>query len=324
MKFLKPKIKPKIQIRPKTKTTKSPMKFLTGLLIGLFVFLALGNINYTDFRYTSDYFIRVANGEVPGSRLFTINGTNAAVPINDFDTVWPESNRYTFPASAQSMTFSSDDANDTAAGTGCQAITVLYLDGSFVEKEVTKATNGQSGVTLASDMFRINDVMCTAAGSNGFNLGIGFIGAGTITAGKPANVFAAMQIGENHGHNGFHTVPAGMNAFPISATFTGETNKTIKYAVFIRKPGGTFISTVVFHVTSASIVFGRWVPPFKVVEKSDIEIRAFGIGGAADTECFVTFLDKDIVPVIAGLTGTLAGDMIFKFFNLFKSLLTPT
>ncbi len=71
----------------------------------------------------------------------------------------------------EQMTVYSEDANDTAAGTGVQEVTIKYIDSNFDQQTAILATNGGSVNTTPTDIVFINDFYASAVGSNGVSEG---------------------------------------------------------------------------------------------------------------------------------------------------------
>lgn len=154
------------------------------------------------------YDLEVARGLVPGVTRKTLNGYNAAVGVAQ-EPIWAESGvQYPWPTTAKTITVSSSDVNDTAAGTGAQTVAVTYIDfTSRLEVTTVVALNGQTGVTVSTNAYRVNGFSVMTAGSNKSNLGTVYCGYGALTLGKPASVLSSIVIGNNTQQQLIYTVP---------------------------------------------------------------------------------------------------------------------
>lgn len=149
-----------------------------------------------------------------------------------FTTAWGEGTIYNFPTTGSQMTVSSSSANDTAGGTGQRSVFVTYLDSNFKQYQELITLNGQTPVALNStDVYRINSCVGYTAGSTKTNAGIIYIGNGTVTAGKPANVYSHMIIGKSFSHNGVYTVPENRAFSDLNLITSVAANKQVTIRV---------------------------------------------------------------------------------------------
>lgn len=82
---------------------------------------------------------------------------------------------YRMPTAAVALEMVSDDANDTAAGTGARTVKVIGLDSAWAEIEQTVILDGTTPVALATDMIRVYRLWVETPGTYGGSH------AGTIT-----------------------------------------------------------------------------------------------------------------------------------------------
>lgn len=166
-------------------------------------------------------------------------------------TIWGEPSLYIFPLTGSQMTISSSSANDTALGTGQRTILLIFLDSNYIERQEIVTLNGQSGVnTVSTDVFRINGCFGVTAGSNSNNLGIIYVGIGSITAGKPATVYSHMQIGTGFAFNGVYTVPKDRFWSDLSLLISVESQKNVSLRISGFNAFGTGSYTVFFTAKS--------------------------------------------------------------------------
>jgi hypothetical protein len=163
--------------------------------------------------FFSDVSLGLYGGTAPGAivrritRLgqFTIAGSGIAA--ND---LWGNGGIYPWMTAATSLEVVSTSANDTAAGTGAQSITVAGLNLAGTEISVTVPTNGLTAVPLVTQFYRINSVSVTTVGSGLRNLGtirVQDVGGGTVRQTIPISSVADLSPGVDKGSQ--YTVPAG-------------------------------------------------------------------------------------------------------------------
>lgn len=163
-------------------------------------------------------------------------GHNGAVGTAALETVWSQGGLYVWPAGATAMTVSSDDANDTSAGTGARTVVVFALDSANLEiAPMTISMNGLTGVSVPTNPRAVNRMIVATAGSTGRNLGNVYIGTGTVTAGVPATIYgvivasgATVGLEENQTQQGFFTVPADAVALVHSWDLSGTDDYTFR------------------------------------------------------------------------------------------------
>lgn len=163
----------------------------------------------------ADISLGLYGGVAPGSTIRRITGlgqitiAGTGVAAND---IWPNGGLYPWVTggAAVSMEIISTSANDTAAGTGAQSITVNGLDFAGNEISETKATNGTTAVALTNQYYRINSLGIGAVGSGLRNLGtisVRDAGGGTVRQTIPISSVADLSPGVSKGSQ--YTVPAG-------------------------------------------------------------------------------------------------------------------
>jgi hypothetical protein len=120
--------------------------------------------------------------------------------------------------------FSSNSANDTAAGTGARTVEITYFDqnmaGPYTE---TITMNGTSWVnTTATNICFIQHVVVKTAGSGGTNAGILTLRS---TTGGGGNTIMTVQAGDSQWISAHHYIAAGKNLFisGINASHNGTT-----------------------------------------------------------------------------------------------------
>jgi hypothetical protein len=140
---------------------------------------------------------RVSMGKVVDARSVFVFGFNPDVQ-NVEETVWDHGGVYAYPASATQMTISSSNAGTNAV------VSIVGLGAGYVEQTELITLNGQTPVTTANSYLRING-MSALTGTVADSI---YLGAGVVTSGVPATVYARIISGNNRTEAGIYTVPA--------------------------------------------------------------------------------------------------------------------
>lgn len=209
-------------------------------------------------------------------------GFNSAVGTSEA-TLWEQGGRYSFPSSASTMTVSSSDANDTAAGTGARTVQIYGLDANYLEVDETVTLNGQTAVTTTNSYIRKHRAIVRSAGSGGEAAGIIYIGTGTVTAGVPANIFTTIAQGENQTLQSFYTVPSGKVAYldNLIVSSFGNANAVATVRLRVRPLGEVFQTKDKFLLTRGSAPFPRTYSGV-IAAQSDVEVTAIADSGTID------------------------------------------
>jgi len=163
--------------------------------------------------FFSDVSLGLYGGTAPGAiirritRLGQVTIAGSGVAAND---IWTNGGLYPWMTAATSLEVVSSSANDTAAGTGAQSVTVSGLDINGAEISVTVSTNGTTAVPLVTQFYRINSVGLSTVGSGLRNLGtitVRDVGGGTTRQVIPISTVADLTPGVDKGSQ--YTVPAG-------------------------------------------------------------------------------------------------------------------
>lgn len=252
--------------------------------------------------FTKDFLIEVAKGNIAGHSLIHKFGFNDGVnstlaPITDGAV-------YQTPTAAVSLEIVSSDANDTAAGTGAQAVTIVGLDASWNEQTVTIATNGTTAAAVTGTWLRVyrmyvgtgqsGTYATSAAGSHAgtLTLRVASAGATWATIGTTA---AGFPLGQTE--IGCYTVPAGYTGYLLSLSAQVESAKTPNLLWF-RRPAANDVTTPydgmrVFHRSNATTEDRHQPPaPMEVfTETTDMGVMGYvGTGTAAVSVTFQMLL----------------------------------
>lgn len=145
-----------------------------------------------------------ALGKIPGNKSFTITGrADDAGTIGVRKDSRPSATNLVYLDSAERVNVFSDDANDTAAGTGAQQILVIGLDNSYLEKRELIELDGLTPVLSVNAYLRVNLVVVSRVGTVEQNIGTITLDAevaGTDQSSIPAELNRSVQSN--------YTVPA--------------------------------------------------------------------------------------------------------------------
>ena len=226
---------------------------------------------------TTDFYLEVAKGNVDKHSIFNIAATNPSVGTTEED-VWDAGGAFVYPTGNESWEFISADANDTAAGTGAQEVTIRYMDSTYVEQTpAVVATNGGTITTGISDGFRVISMTVTAVGSGGEN-------AGNITLRVASAGATRRQINatENQDQDSHFTVPAATTGYLVM--FYQEINKNEDIVVRYRRTDG---DNGIFRTLLTSSLYQDqfWLvfkaPADPLVAKTDLKALAISTNAAA-------------------------------------------
>ena len=128
------------------------------------------------FFDSKDWLMLVSLGAIDNWSRVSKFGRNADIDTAAAEDVWTPGGVRTWLTAAVTLEAISADANDTAAGSGAQIITVQGLDGNFAEVEEDITMNGLGASSATSSSFiRVNRAFVKQVGTYHGN------NAGTIT-----------------------------------------------------------------------------------------------------------------------------------------------
>ena len=179
--------------------------------------VTINNVGTEDGRLSvmsKPYDTGVAEGDIAGHTSFRKLGYNPTVGTA-LEDIWLQSNVYVFPTVAQQMELVSTSAEDDpdkgagVPGTGIHTVTIVYLDGSYVQRTEDINLNGTGVVTTtAVNILRVNDIRAKTVGST-------YAAVGTITIRNLADtpVYRDIQATYTKGRTSAYTVPHGQTLY---------------------------------------------------------------------------------------------------------------
>lgn len=208
---------------------------------------------------------RVSMGKVVDARPLFIFGFNPDVQ-NVEETVWDHGGVYAYPTSAIPMTISSSSAGTNAV------VLISGLGANYVEQTEIITLDGQTPVTTAKSYLRING-MSALTGTVADSI---YLGAGTVTSGVPATVYARIINGNNRTEAGLYTVPAGYELYLDRGNIShgsDSLNAFITGRIMFRLPELLFQTAAKVALNNNFIDFD-FEYPFLLPAGSDLETRA--------------------------------------------------
>lgn len=236
-----------------------------------------------------NFLLQVALGKVPGYSLIHKFGNNESVGTS----IVPICNggNYQTPTGTITLAAISSDTNDTAAGTGAQQITLVYLDTNFDEQTATIEMNGTTEttgtVTGVKRLYRVyvsrsGTYATQAAASQNGTITVRVAGAGATWATIPT---LATSFGPGQSLIGAYTVPAGYTAFILSQIFSIESNKAVSL-YFFKRDNANDTSSPYSGVMRIQNIFNGASGVFEIEHKSSesyAEYTDIGFMGATST-----------------------------------------
>lgn len=224
------------------------------------------------FPHRADpYYLDVVRGKISGVTPHSIFGYNGSVSAET--TLWNQGGIYVYPSTAIFMTISSTSDNDTELGSGARTLFVEGLGEGYVAQTEAIILNGKTGRTTIKKWLRVFRITVLTGGTVDGADGNIYIGVGTLTQGVPATVYARVCHGYNRSCNGMFTTPAGYTGYVLHTRYTVGAGKEVIIKALAKPEGGVWILAGIFPVYQNSIA-DEIILPFKVLEKTDIEVRA--------------------------------------------------
>jgi len=234
---------------------------------------------------TSEPFeLQVSRGQIPGHSVLHKFGAVPAMSINTTGTIWDiDDTLYPWSALTSAGTLTVDRASASDAN---KTITIQGLDADYnqISENVT-LTNATGNPTTLSfiRVYRAFMHNGSAANVGNINIKISTTTIARITAGKAQTLM------------GVYTVPAGFSLYLTQGVMSVQSGADATGNFFVRYGGQTaFRIAHTFEVASAEY-FYAFHAPFKLPEKSDIDIRAdLRSNNARITAAFDAYLIQEV------------------------------
>ena len=225
---------------------------------------------------------RISLGDEHGLHFILRFGENPDMTVvSTPEDIWSGGGLYTgFPTgTAETVEILSDNAADTAAGTGARSVQVTGLDENFLTVTESIALNGTTPVATTSLWTRSSLGLVETAGS-------GEKYAGTITirhTTTPANVFNIIPPGRNATQSCVFTVPADkrmvITHHRVSISRANDNKTSGVYSLRARSFGGVFLALAYADITTTSSPVHEYRTGIALPPNTDVK---FEIDSVAD------------------------------------------
>lgn len=196
----------------------------------------------TQLTAGTDWYMQIKRGNVPGHSIIEKFGSGnigtTLVPVTS-------SLSYQTPTTLTTLEAVSSSANDTAAGTGAQQLTVVGIGAGWAEVTQTVEMNGTTAVTLGTQLFRVYRWWVSRSGtyatqSTGSH-------AGTLTirvsgAGATWSTIGVTPFPTGQSQIGCFTVPAGVTGYVVTKNVFAEGSK-VADTYFFQRPHADVVTT---------------------------------------------------------------------------------
>ncbi len=235
----------------------------------------------------------VALGRVRNWELIPRFGYNPTAGTTTED-VWTPGGIRVDPVTAAQAQISSDSANDTALGTGAQAIYLAGLDGDYAKIEEVIPLDGTNTVSSVLSFLRINVMRVIAAGSTNGNEGeITCLIGGNVQA-QVQSTLSGIAHGRGVSQQIHYTVPAGHTAYVEQVESWSGRDQAASIEMYVRDTDENgnllpWFSPGEINIYRAPVtveVFSSVVLP----EKSEIKFVARSDSGTVEINMYATLL----------------------------------
>ena len=181
----------------------------------------------------------IAQNKYEGYSIENGFGVNTSVPMGGGVDIWGGDDLYKgFPAATvETVSVSSSDANDTAAGSGAQAVQVFGLSDVGNPQDETVILDGVTPVATVNTYSRVNRTVVVASGDGNMAFNAGVIT--TTHSATVANIFSIIPIGINVSRDAVFTVPKGFTAYvrKLIVHVDEMTTAAVSGGVYVSPPG---------------------------------------------------------------------------------------
>jgi len=200
-----------------------------------------------------DFIIEVNKGNIAGHRMVGVVSSNEAVGTT-FADIWSGGGDLVYQTGGETLELVFADANDTAAGTGAQEVTIVSMDATGVEQTTVTVSNGGTAA-VSGTHYDIQSINVTAVGT----VRGGNIGDITLQVSGGGEVRGKILVGKMSSQSSHYTVPLGFTALWIEGfanSVKGEDTQV--------RPLFQFGGTGVFNQGGTSSTYqGHLLYPFK-------------------------------------------------------------
>ncbi len=221
-------------------------------------------------------------------------GFNGAVNTTA-ETIWTQSNAYTWNSAAQ-LEVTSSDVDDTSAGAGARTVTIEGLDANYAEISETIDMNGQTadaGSTTTASFLRVNRMYVATAGATGVNEGVIYASTGDQTVGVPndlTTIRARIDASAGQTLQCVYTVPADKTLYLYQIWASSASTVASAQIDFLTSENGGPWQTKQRFACQQGSVIAPYNFPLVIPERTDIEMQATSSTGDIDVSGSFEFL----------------------------------
>lgn len=192
--------------------------------------------NHALVTLAEPYGLQVAKGLVSGVTGFSKFGRNGAVGTTTVPVA--AGGIYKTPTTATALEIVSSSANDTAAGSGAQSVTVVGLDTNWAELSQTIATNGTTPVAVPTNLLRVYRMFVASSGTYATQSAGSHAGTITVRESGAGATWATLDLVNSFPQGqsliGAYTVPAGHTLYVDTWFVSVESTKPASVQFFRR------------------------------------------------------------------------------------------
>ena len=234
---------------------------------------------------TSEPFeLQVSRGQIPGHSVLHKFGAVPSMSINTTGTIWDiDDTLYPWSALTSAGTLTVDRASASDAN---KVITIQGLDADYKQiSENVTLTNATGNATTQSFIRVYRAFMHNGSAAN----------VGNIDIKISTTIIARITAGKSQTLMGVYTVPAGYSLYLTQGVMSVQSGADATGNFFVRYGGeSAFRIAHTFEVASAEY-FYAFHAPFKLPEKSDVDIRAdLRSNNARITAAFDAYLIQEV------------------------------
>lgn len=182
----------------------------------------------------TDFYTEVAKGNVNGHSLVHKFGTTL---LTTTPAVVSQTGAYQVPMAVVTLEIVSSDANDTAAGSGAQEVTIFGLDADWNETTVVVDTNGLTAVIVSVDFIRVFRWIVSRSGTYASSVAASHAGVLTLQVSGGGTVWDRIPITPfplGQSVMGAYTIPKGKTGYLLSKQIFIDSTKTADIYFFQR------------------------------------------------------------------------------------------
>ena len=186
-------------------------------------------------KRTDDFYLAAAGSKVE-ERIEHKFGRNAAVGTTFAPLCF--GGVFQTPTSATALEAVSTSANDTAAGSGAQQLTIVGLNSAWAEVTQTVEMNGLTAAALGTDLIRLNRYWASRSGTYATTSSASQAGDLIIRGSGAGPTWATLDstdYGRAQSEIGCVSIETGKEVYLLGGRFVSESSKSASAIIFRRE-----------------------------------------------------------------------------------------